>query len=224
MSDGSKPHATGRVKAGDISQRVGVETIQARGVNVGELIEKLIDAAGAEFTTYYYYTILRMYLAGHEDYKEICEDARLEDRAHFELITPRIYELGGTLPYDIRTFADRAGCPDAYLPGTQSGRRPMSSPFDIATNVTAAEILQVLLEAERCAIRTWSEICDLTFGKDPRTYDLASRILNEEIEHEAWFIELLSKERGDVVRPSGHFRRGTPGEGPYSKNTGFYNP
>jgi hypothetical protein len=27
-----------------------------------------------------------MHLAGHEDYKEICEDARLEDRAHWELI------------------------------------------------------------------------------------------------------------------------------------------
>jgi ferritin-like protein len=165
MSNGNKPHATGRVKAGDVSQRVGVEAIEARGVDVGELVEKLIDAAGAEFTTYYYYTILRMYLAGHEDYKEICEDARLEDRAHFELITPRIYELGGTLPYDIRAFADRAGCPDAYLPGTQQGRRPMSNPFDIATNVTPAQILEVLLEAERCAIRTWSEICDLTFDQ-----------------------------------------------------------
>jgi len=224
MSNGNKPHATGRVQAGDVSQRVGVEAIEARGVNVGELIEKLIDAAGAEFTTYYYYTILRMYLAGHEDYKEICEDARLEDRAHFELITPRIYELGGTLPYDIRAFADRAGCPDAYLPGAQNGRRPMSKPFDVVTNVTAAQILEVLLEAERCAIRTWSEICDLTFGKDPRTYDMAARILNEEVEHEAWFIELLNHERDDVVRPSGHFRRGTPGEGPYSKNAGFYNP
>jgi ferritin-like protein len=60
--------------------------------------------------------------------------------------------------------------------------------------VKAADILQVLLEAERCAIRTWSEICDLTFGKDPRTYDMAARILNEEVEHEAWFIELLSHE------------------------------
>jgi ferritin-like protein len=37
------------------------------------------------------------------------------------------------------------------------------------------------------AIRTWSEACELTFGKDPRTYDMASRILQEEIEHEAWF-------------------------------------
>jgi ferritin-like protein len=172
------------------------------------LIEKLIDAAGAEFTTYYYYTILRMHLAGHEDYKEICEDARLEDRAHFELITPRIYELGGSIPHDIREFADRAGCPDAYLPNPP----------------TAAAILQVLLEAERCAIRTWSEVCDLTFGKDPRTYDMASRILQEETEHEAWFIELLGKERDGKIIPSGHFRRGNPGDAPYSKNRGFYNP
>ncbi len=221
MAIPEKPHASGKVKAGDVTQRVGVEAIEARGVDVRLLTEKLIDAAGAEFTTYYYYTILRMYLAGHEDYKEICEDARLEDRAHFELITPRIYELGGSIPYDIRAFADRAGCPDAYLPGTANGAQ---APSADGGGPTAAQILEVLLEAERCAIRTWSEICDLTFGKDPRTYDMAARILNEEVEHEAWFIELLSKERDGEIRPSGHFRRGAPGEAPYSKNTGFYNP
>ena len=202
-----KKHATGRVPAGDISQRVAVEQIKARGVDVDALVETLIDAAGAEFTTYYYYTILRMYLAGHEDYKEICEDARLEDRSHFELVTPRIYELGGGIPRDIREFADRAGCPDAYLP-----------------DPTAESILTVLLEAERCAIRTWSEVCDMTFGKDPRTYDIAARIVQEEIEHEAWFIELLAHERGEGPIPSGHFRRGAPGDAPYSKNTPFYNP
>jgi ferritin-like protein len=221
-----KSHANGKVAAGDLTQRVGVEAIETRGVNVGELVEKLVDAAGAEFTTYYYYTILRMNLAGKEDYKEICEDARLEDRSHFELITPRIYELGGQLPADIRTFADRAGCPDAYLPGysgvTQEGIETVEEIKDQSVN--AADILEVLLEAERCAIRTWSEVCDLTFGKDPRTYDLAARILNEEVEHEAWFIELLSMERDGVSRPSGHFRRGEPGDAPYSKNTRFYTP
>jgi hypothetical protein len=51
-----------------------------------------------------------------------------------------------------------------------------------------------------------------------------SRILNEEIEHEAWFIELLSRERDGKGIPSGHFRRGQPGDAPYSKNRGFYNP
>ena len=136
-------------------------------------------------------------------------------------IGPRIYELGGSLPYDLRSFADQAGCPDAFLPGTNNGRMNIAAGAMI--NVKATDILQVLLEAERCAMRTWSEICDITLGKDPRTYDLASRILQEEIEHEAWFVELLSFERDGVSRPSGHFRRGEPGEGPYSKNTPFYN-
>lgn len=71
----------------------------------------------------------------------------------------------------------------------------------------------MLLEAERCAIQTWSEVCDLTVGKDPRTYDMAARILNEEVEHEAWFIELLSKERDGAVRPSGQLPSGKPGRG-----------
>ena len=54
-----KPHATGKIKPGDVSERVGVEAIRSRGVNVEQFLEKLIDAAGAEYTRYYYYTILR---------------------------------------------------------------------------------------------------------------------------------------------------------------------
>jgi ferritin-like protein len=186
-----------------------VEVIRARGVDVEKLIKMLIANAAAEFaSTYYYYTILRMHLAGHEDYKEICEDARLEDRAHWELIVPRIYELGGELPNDLPAFHNQAGCVAAKLPDPP----------------TAVNILTVLLESERCAIRSWTAICDMTFGKDPRTYDMASRILNEEIEHEAWFIELLAHERDGKSIPSGHFRRGEPGEAPYSKNRRFYNP
>jgi ferritin-like protein len=179
-----------------------MQVLRERGLDPVELREKLIDAIGAEFTTYYYYTNLRMHLAGNEDYKEITEDARLEDRAHFELVVPRVYELGGKLPRDIRDFADRSSCPDAYLPD----------------KVTAENILLVLLEAERCAIRTWSEVCDMTLGKDPRTYDMASRILQEEIEHEAWYIELLSMERDGEINPAGHFIRGEPGDAPYSTN------
>jgi ferritin-like protein len=209
MAKKEKPHASGRVEYGDVSRRVGVEVLRERGVDVEELIEKLVDNAAAEFvSTYYYYTILRMHLGGHEDYKEITEDARLEDRAHFELIVPRIYELGGEIPNDIRDFADRAGCPEAMLPDEP----------------TAENILEILLESERCAIRSWIEICDITHGKDPRTYDFAARILHEEIEHEAWFIELLAMERDGTIIPSGHFRRGEPGDAPFSKNRPLYNP
>ena len=38
-------------------------------------------------------------------------------------------------------------------------------------------MLQVLVEAERCATRTYTEICNMTFGKDHRTCEVALAIL-----------------------------------------------
>ena len=78
--------------------------------------------------------------------KEIIEDARIEDRKRFEALTPRIYELGGALPRGIRGFADIAGCPDAYLP---------QNPRDMKA------MLAVLGEAERWAVRTYTEVCNM---------------------------------------------------------------
>ncbi len=175
--------------------RRNVELIRKAGIDVDKLIDMLVRAAAAEFTTYYYYTILRMHAAGleGESIKEIVEDARIEDRNHFEALAVRIYELGGELPRDIREFADMAACMDAKLP----------------ENPTIENLLKVLLDAERCAVGVYTEILNYVWGKDYRTADLALAILHEEIEHEAWFEELLTG------KPSGHFRRRSPGESPY---------
>jgi ferritin-like protein len=195
--------------------RVARQVVEQAGVNVDELLRKLVNAAAAEFTTYYYYTILRANAIGleGEGMKEIIEDARLEDRNHFEALFPRIYELGGQLPRDLRDFVNTAACPDAYLPdlgqggaGTYGGA-PQAQ--QAAGQGDMRPLLEVLVEAERCAIRVYTEICQITFGKDPRTYELSLAILNEEIEHEAWFSEFLGEP------PSGHFVRGAPGESPY---------
>ena len=183
---------------------VAREIVEKAGLNIGELLSKLVAAAGAEFTTFYYYTILRVSAIGMEGegLKEIIEDARIEDRNHFEALLPRIYELGGELPRDIREFADIAGCPDAYLPDSlKGGKTPTGS--------SLKDLLKVLVAAERCAVRCYADLCEFTFGKDPRTYDICAAILNEEIEHEAWFSEFLGE------GPSGHFRRGKPGASPY---------
>jgi ferritin-like protein len=179
------------------TNNIGREMVEKAGVDVDLLIDKLKKAAAAEFTTYYYYTILRMHCTGlqGETVKEITEDARLEDRLHFETLVSRIYELDGELYRDIKQLDADAACSAAYLP---------ENPSDINA------ILKVLLEAERCAVRVYSEICKMTHGKDFRTYDLSLAILQEEIEHEAWFQEILEG------RPSGHFRRRYPGEGPYT--------
>jgi ferritin-like protein len=205
MTTEDRKHGSGTVEPGDTSSRVGMEVIRERGGDPEEIREALIDAIGAEFSTYYYYTNLRTHLAGNEDYKEITEDARLEDRAHFELVMPRVYELDGKIPADIGDFMARASCPHAELP----------------EDPQPENILETLLEAERCAIRTWSEVCDMTKDCDPRTYDMAQRILQEEMDHEAWFIELLSMERDGEVNPAGHFVRGEPGDAPLSTNNRF---
>lgn len=168
--------------------KVAIEMVKKAGVDLDKLLELLVRNAAAELTTYYYYTILRVNLIGldGEGIKEIAETARIEDRNHFEALVPRIYELGGKLPEEMNKFHDMSACPPASLP---------KDPGDMKAMLT------VLVEAERCAVRGYTEICHMTAGKDHRTYALASAILNEEIEHESWFAEFLGE------GPSGHFMR-----------------
>lgn len=167
------------------------QIVRDNGVDLDKLVNLLVKNAAAELTTYYYYTILRSNLTGleGEGVKELAETARIEDRNHFEALAPRIYELGGRLPDCMKEFHDLSACPPANLPGEPNNTR---------------KILEVLVKAERCAVAGYNEICNLTFGKDHRTYDLSLAILNEEIEHESWFSEFLGGE------PSGHYlRRGS---------------
>jgi ferritin-like protein len=168
--------------------KVTREMVEKAGVDVDALIELLVKNAAAELTTFYYYTILRFNLIDleGEGIKEIAETARIEDRNHFEALVPRIYELGGKLPDNMVDFHNISGCPPAKLP---------KNPRDVRA------ILTVLVEAERCAVRAYTHICNLTAGKDHRTYDLSLSILHEEIEHESWFSEFLGE------GPSGHFLR-----------------
>lgn len=97
---------------------VGRELVERAGVNVETLLDLLVRNASAELTTFYYYTILRVNLIGleGEGLKQIAEDARIEDRNHFEALVPRTYELGGKLPDDMVEFHNISACPPAKLP------------------------------------------------------------------------------------------------------------
>jgi len=95
--------------------KVAREMVEKAGVDVDKLLELLVKNAAAELTTFYYYTILRANLIGleGEGVKQIAETARIEDRNHFEALVPRIYELGGELPKDMKVFHDMSACPPA---------------------------------------------------------------------------------------------------------------
>jgi ferritin-like protein len=178
----------GCVNEGTDMAKVAREVVEKAGVDVDQLLQLLVKNAAAELTTYYYYTGIRMNLIGieGETVKQIAETARIEDRNHFEALLPRIYELGGHLPNDMVEFHNISGCPPAKLP---------DDPRDITAMLT------VLVNAERCAVRAYTNICNITAGKDHRTYELSLSILNEEVEHESWFSEFLGE------GPSGHFLR-----------------
>ena len=167
---------------------MAIQLVERAGVNVEQLVQLLVKNAVAELTTFYYYTILRVNLIGMEGegLKEITEIARIEDRNHFEALVPRIYELGGQIPVGMKQFHDISACPPASLPQDSKDIKAM---------------LNVLVEAERCAMRGYTQICNMTAGKDHRTYNLSLSILHEETQHESWFSEFL--EEG----PSGHFMR-----------------
>lgn len=176
---------------------VGVNVLKQNGVDIDELIKLLIYNASVEFTAYYYFTNLRMHCTGvdGEGIKGVIEDARLEDLSHFESCLSRIYELGGSLPNDATEFIKMSGCEFLQLPPNKTDLRA---------------IMEKCLKAEQGAIVNWNKICQMTHGKDPATYDVAKDILREEIEHEAWFLELL------YGRPSAHMRRKFPGERPHT--------
>jgi len=179
------------------SNVIGVKVLEQNGVDVKEVIKQLVYNASVEFTAYYYFTNLRMHCTGMEGegIKGVIEDARLEDLSHFESSLSRIYELGGSLPNDAQSFIKMSGCEFLQLPQNK-------------TNIKA--ILEKCLKAEQGAIVNWNKMCKMTFNKDFATYDIAKDILKEEIEHEAWFLELL------YGRPSGHMRRKFPGERPHT--------
>jgi ferritin-like protein len=128
-------------------------------------VELLVKNTSAELTTFYYYTILRVNVIGleGEGIKEIAEVARIEDRNHFEALVPHIYELGGKLTASMVDLHISAG-PPAALP---------ADPTEIKAMLT------VLVEAERCAVRGYTHICNMTAGKDHRTDELSLAILNE---------------------------------------------
>jgi ferritin-like protein len=179
-----------------VHKTVARQLVERAGIDVEKLLDLLVRNAAAELTTYYYYTIMRVNLIGleGEGLKQIAEDARIEDRNHFEALVPRIYELGGKLPADMVAFHNISACPPASLPGDPTDMKAM---------------MNVLLQAEQCAVRGYTQVCDMTCGKDHRTYDLALAILHEEIEHEAWFSEFLGH------GPSGHYSREGRPNSPY---------
>ena len=156
--------------------------------NVDQLVELLVQNAARELISYHHYAILCVYLNGLEggDIGEIVEVARNKNREHFEALVERIYELGGSIPSSIKELEDTA-----FSPVLLSGD-PLNE----------EEVLHMLIEAGRSAVRGYTRICNITAGRDHSTYMLALGILNEELEHKAWFSQFLGESHPKPLQDS----------------------
>jgi len=147
--------------------RVGNSII--KGIEVDEVIKLLNKAYADEWLAYYQYYIEEKVVTGIMSKSAVVELAEhaADELRHADMIANRIMQLGGTPLLN----------PKEWFAHTNCGYEEPKD-FDVVA------ILEDAIKGEQCAIKTYSEIVDLTRNKDIVTYDIVSQILADEVEHE----------------------------------------
>ncbi len=138
-------------------------------MDVDELIKLLNKALADEWLAYYQYWIGAKVVKGPMKDAVIAElDLHAtEELSHAVLLTTRIIQLGGTPVLS----------PDEWMKITNCG-------YDAPTDPFVEEVLKQNIKGEQCAIKTYSNLLDITRVGDPVTYNIILTILSQEVEHE----------------------------------------
>ena len=153
--------------------RVGNSII--KGIEVEELIKLLNRAYADEWLAYYQYYIEEKVVKG------IMKDAAIaelnqhaqDELRHADMVAQRILQLGGTPLLN----------PKEWFVHTNCG-------YEEPKNFDVVAILEDAIKGEQCAIKTYSDIIEVTQNKDIVTYDIVSQILADEVEHEEDLVAL----------------------------------
>lgn len=148
---------------------MGKQGVDILGVDADKLLEMLNGALAEEWLAYYQYWIGARVMEGpmrSEIEPELLLHAD-QELNHAVMVVDRIVQVGGTPVL----------APEDWMKLSTCEYAPPTDPYVEA-------ILEQNLDAERCAIRRYHEIANFTSGKDHTTYQLATTILDEELEHE----------------------------------------
>jgi len=163
-------------------------------LDVKALVTDLRKAMLMELQTFYSLWMTAIVAEGFhgEELTEHFKADALEELGHAEKLATRMLELGGNPVVDPGQWA--AGTGTAWIAPRKS--------FADADGMVADQI-----KAEAAAIRHYSAVAKMTFGKDPVTYSLASELLADEVGHEEFLENLLgpkgAKNRNRHARPAG---------------------
>jgi bacterioferritin len=148
---------------------MGKRGIEILNLDKDELLRMLNEALSEEWLAYYQYWIGARLMEGpmrSEIEPELLLHAN-QELGHAVLVVGRIIQLGGTPVMNPSEWYNLARCE-----------------YEAPTDPYVEVILNQNLRGERCAIERYQEIADFTAGKDHATHQMATTILNEEIEHE----------------------------------------
>lgn len=147
--------------------RVGNSII--KDIKVSEVITLLNRAYADEWLAYYQYFIEGKVVKGLMKDAAIAElqQHAADELRHANMVADRILQLGGTPLLHPKEWFEQTNCG-----------------YDAPNNFDVVNILEDAIKGEQCAIKTYSNIAELTRNKDIVTYDLVSQILADEVEHE----------------------------------------
>jgi bacterioferritin len=138
-------------------------------MNVDELLVLLNKALADEWLAYYQYWIGAKVVKGPMKDAVIAELTlhATEELSHAELISTRIIQLGGTPVLSPDEWTKISNCD-----------------YDAPVNPYVEVVLEQNIKGEQCAIKTYSELLEITREGDPVTYNIILTILSQEVEHE----------------------------------------
>ncbi len=157
---------------------MGEKARELAGGGVDQVLEALNRAYADEWLAYYQYWVAAQILEGRYAGPVAGELGRVaaEELEHAEELAGRIVQLGGR----------PLGHPKEWLERTSCGyKEPPQDPKDLD------KAIRDTIEAERCAISVYKKLAEMTKDSDYTTFQLVQHILEEELEHEDAFENLL---------------------------------
>ncbi|MBD3379204.1 MAG: ferritin [Candidatus Omnitrophica bacterium] len=147
----------------------GRAILEEFGVDIGGLIDMLNRALADEWLAYYQYWIGAKVAVGVPREAVVAELTQhaADELRHAGLVADRIIQLGGTPVLDPKEWQGLTNCG-----------------YDKPEDPDVRKILDQNIKGEQCAIGVYKKIMDHTRDKDHVTFDMALKILEDEIEHE----------------------------------------
>jgi bacterioferritin len=148
---------------------MGTRGIGIVGMDVKKLIDLLNKALADEWLAYYQYWVGARVVQGpmRSDVEKELKEHAGEELEHAEMLAERIIQLGGKPILN----------PDEWKKMSNCG-------YEAPTDTFVKAILKQNIKGEQCAIGVYANMLEMVKGKDPITYNMVRKIMQDEVEHE----------------------------------------